>query len=231
MALPKIKHPTYSLTIPSTNKEVNIRPFTVQEEKLLLMARASNKPEDIVSTIKQIIQNCIIESVDVERLATFDIEYLFLKLRAKSVGETVELEHTENETDPPIKFKINLDDIQVKYNPTHSNKFFVQGDIGLSMRYPTLEEVTILEGREDKEKAVFEVLFKCIDKIFDNETVYSDFDEKELNEFVNNLPMEALVKIKEFFDTMPTVEHTVEIKDSKGKKKEIVLRGLNSFFT
>jgi hypothetical protein len=231
MALPKIKHPTYAVTIPSIKKEVNIRPFTVQEEKLLLMARASNKPEDIVSTIKQIIQNCITESIDVEKLATFDIEYLFLKLRAKSVGETVELEHKEEDDDVPVKFKINLDDIQVKYNPAHSNKFFVQDNIGISMRYPTLEEVTLLEGREDKEKAVFEVLFKCIDKIFDEETVYSDFDEKELNEFVNNLPMEALVKIKDFFDTMPTVEHTVEIKDSKGKKKEIVLRGLNSFFT
>lgn len=114
MALPKIKHPTYSVTIPSTGQEINIRPFTVQEEKLLLMAKSSDNVNDTVTTIKQVINNCIMENVDIDKLSTFDIEYLFIKLRAKSVGEIVDLEYIVPETKENIKFKINLDEIQVK---------------------------------------------------------------------------------------------------------------------
>jgi hypothetical protein len=229
MALPKIKHPTYTITIPSTKKQVNFRPFTVQEEKLLLMARASEKSDDIVSTIKQIIQNCIIEPVDVDKLATFDIEFIFLRLRAKSVGEVVELEYKDEEV--PVKFKVNLEEVQVKYNPDHKNKFNVHEDIGVLMRYPTLDEIIAVESSADKEEAIFNVLFKCVDKIYDKETVYNDFTEKELQEFMDSLPMDALLKIKEFFDTMPSVEHTVSLKNSKGETKDILLKGLNSFFS
>lgn len=229
MALPKIKHPTYTITIPSTKKQVNFRPFTVQEEKLLLMARASEKSDDIVSTIKQIIQNCIIEPIEVEKLATFDIEFIFLRLRAKSVGEVVELEYKDDEV--PVKFKVNLEEVQVKYSPDHKNKFNVHEDIGVLMRYPTLDEIISVESSTDKEDAIFNVLFKCVDKIYDKETVYNDFTEKELQEFINSLPMDALLKIKEFFDTMPSVEHTVSLKNSKGETKDILLKGLNSFFS
>lgn len=229
MALPKIKHPTYTITIPSTKKQVNFRPFTVQEEKLLLMARASEKSDDIVSTIKQIIQNCIIEPIEVEKLATFDIEFIFLRLRAKSVGEVVELEYKDEEV--PVKFKVNLEEVQVKYSPDHKNKFNVHEDIGVLMRYPTLDEIISVESSTDKEDAIFNVLFKCVDKIYDKETVYNDFTEKELQEFINSLPMDALLKIKEFFDTMPSVEHTVSLKNSKGETKDILLKGLNSFFS
>lgn len=229
MALPKIKHPTYTITIPSTKKQVNFRPFTVQEEKLLLMARASEKSDDIVSTIKQIIQNCIIEPIEVEKLATFDIEFIFLRLRAKSVGEVVELEYKDEEV--PVKFKVNLEEVQVKYSPDHKNKFNVHEDIGVLMRYPTLDEIISVESSADKEDAIFNVLFKCVDKIYDKETVYNDFTEKELQEFINSLPMDALLKIKEFFDTMPSVEHTVSLKNSKGETKDILLKGLNSFFS
>ena len=108
MALPKIKHPTYKITIPSNEKEVNFRPFTVQEEKLLLMAKNSEKTEDIINTVKQVIQNCIIEPIEIEKLAIFDIEYIFIKLRSKSVGEIVELDYTDPEDGENIKFNINL---------------------------------------------------------------------------------------------------------------------------
>ena len=121
MALPKIKHPTYTVVIPSTKQSVNIRPFTVQEEKLLLMTRSGGGTDDIVKTVKQIISNCIIESINVDKLATFDIEYLFIKLRSKSVGEIVDLEYTVPETEEKIKFKLNLDDVEVKYNDKHVN--------------------------------------------------------------------------------------------------------------
>lgn len=231
MALPKIKHPTYAITVPSTKQEVNIRPFTVQEEKLLLMAKSSENSEDIINAVKQIIRNSVIEVIDVDRLATFDVEYIFLKLRAKSVGEIVDLEYTVPETGEVIKFKINLDDIQVQHNPKHSNKFIVHGDIGIQMRYPTLNEIKTIETSDNQDQAVLEILFKCIDKIFDNDNVYDEFSDEELDDFVNSLPMESMMKIREFFETMPSVEHTVKLKDKNGKSFDVVLKGLNNFFT
>jgi len=230
MALPKIKHPTYNITIPSNNKKVNFRPFTVQEEKLLLMAKNSEKTEDIINTVKQVIQNCIIEPIDVEKLAIFDIEYIFIKLRSKSVGEVVDLDYNDPETDENIKFKINLDDIEVKRNDEHTNKFTLFENIGVVMRYPTLEEVKTVEDN-GKDEAVFTMLIKCIDQIYDEETVYSDYNEKELDEFINTLPMESMGAIQKFFETMPSVEHTVKLKNKKGETKEVVLKGINSFFT
>jgi hypothetical protein len=231
MALPKIKHPTFKVTIPSLKQEVTLRPFTVQEEKILLMAKSSEKTEDIVSAVKQVIQNCITEPVDVDRLATFDIEYLFIKLRAKSVGEIVDLEYTDPDTKELIKFKINLDDVEVKHNPEHTNKLPVFDDVGIVMRYPTLEEIEKVESDQNREEAAFKMLLSCIDKIYDNNTVYTDYNEKELADFVNTLPMESMNKVREFFETMPSVEHEVELKNKKGTTKNITLKGITSFFT
>ena len=231
MALPKIKHPTYSVTIPSTQQSINIKPFTVQEEKILLMAKSSEKTEDVIAAVKQIIQNCIIESVDVDKLATFDVEYLFVKLRSKSIGEVVDLEYKDPDTEEVIKFKVNLDNIEIKNNPEHKSKVIIHDDVGLAMRYPTLDEVRLLDDASNQEDAVFDMLFKCIDTIYDSETVYTDFTEKDLEEFVNSLPMDSMNKIKEFFDTMPSLEHTVTLKNKAGKSTDVVLKGLNSFFT
>lgn len=231
MALPKIKHPTYKVIIPSNGKEISIRPFTVQEEKMLMMAKASERADDIINTVKQVIQNCITEPVEIDKLATFDIEYLFIKLRAKSVGEIVDLEYTDPDSEDKIKFKLNLDEIEVKRTEGHTNKINVFEDVGIVMRYPTLEEVKILEDNDNKEEAVFDVLLKCIEKIYDADNVYNEFTKKELEDFVYSLPMESMDKIKTFFDTMPVVEHTVKLKNKEGKTKEVVLRGINSFFT
>jgi hypothetical protein len=232
MALPVIKHPTYKITIPSTKKEVNIRPFTVQEEKILLMAKSSENTQDIVSAVKQVIRNCIVEPVDVDAMATFDIEYIFIKLRAKSVGEIVDLEYTDPETEDVIKFKINLDDVEVKYNPEHTNKINVFDDVGIVMRYPTLEEIEKVESSSEKsEEAAFKMLMKCIETIYDQNNVYSDYSEKELSDFVDSLPMESMNKVKQFFDTMPSVEHEVNLKNKQGKNKTITLKGITSFFT
>ena len=229
MALPKIKHPTYSITIPSTKQEVNIRPFTVQEEKLLLMAKSSENSDDVVNTLKQIINNCIIENVDVDKMSTFDIEYIFLKLRAKSVGEVIDLEYKVPNTDEIVKFKLTLDDVGIVNKEGHINKFNVSDNVGVVMRYPTLKELSGIDG-DVKEDAILNVLIKCIDTIYDEETVYTDFTDKELAEFVNTLPMDALNKIKNFFETMPSVEHTVNLKSKSGEQIPVLLKGLNSFF-
>jgi hypothetical protein len=231
MALPIIKHPTFKVTIPSLKKEVNLRPFTVQEEKILLMAKSSEKAEDIVSAVKQVIQNCVSEPIDIDKLATFDIEYLFIKLRAKSVGEIVDLEYTDPDTNELIKFKINLDDVEVKHNPEHTNKLAVVDNVGIVMRYPTLEEVEKVETGDNKEDAAFKMLLGCIEKIYDEQTVYTDYTESELKDFVNSLPMESMNKVREFFETMPSVEHEVKLKNKKGETKEVTLKGITSFFT
>jgi hypothetical protein len=230
MALPKIKHPTYKITIPSNGKEVNFRPFTVQEEKMLLMAKNTENTDDIINTVKQVIQNCIIEPIDANKLAIFDIEYIFIKLRAKSVGEIVDLDYTDPDTSENIKFKVNLDEIEVKKHEGHSNKLKLFENIGVVMRYPTLEEVKAIEGGA-KDDAVFGMLLRCIDKIYDNDTVYEDYTESELQDFINSLPMESMSSIQTFFETMPSVEHTVKLKNKGGETKEIVLKGINSFFT
>ena len=231
MALPKIKHPTYSLTIPSNKQKVNIRPFTVQEEKLLLMARQSENADDSIKTIKQIITNCVVESIDVDKLSTFDIEYLFVKLRAKSVGEIVELDYKDPDSDETIKFKINLDDVEIKFDPNHTNKFIISGDIGVVMRYPTISELREIENNMVADKTITGILSKCIDKIFDNDNVYSDYTNSELEDFINSLPVEAMTKIREFFETMPSLQHTVKIKNKAGKEIEVELRGINNFFS
>ena len=231
MALPKIKHPTYKLTIPSNKKEINIRPFTVQEEKVLMMAKSSENPDDIVSAVKQVIQNCIIEPVDVDKLATFDIEFIFIKLRSKSVGEMVDLEYTDEESGELFRFKVNLEDVKVKFNDNHNNKIMVFEDVGIVMRYPTLEEVRIVEANPDQQEAVFGMIKACIDKIFDSDNVYDSYTNEELDNFINSLPMDSMEKIKQFFDTMPSVEHVVTLKNKEGKKKEITLKGITSFFT
>lgn len=230
MALPKIKHPTYNFTIPSTKKNVNVRPFTVQEEKILLMAKSSDKTEDIVASVKQIIRNCIIDPVDVDQLATFDIEYLFVKLRSKSIGEVVDLVYKDPDTEEEIKFKINLEDVEVKYDPDHSNKIMLNNDVGVVMKYPTLNDVKQVEMESDDENSILNVLINCIDKIFDDEKVYSDFSRDELIDFIDNLPIESMNEIKKFFDTMPVLIHNVTLTNKNGDTREITLKGLNSFF-
>ena len=230
MSLPKIKHPIYAITLPSNQLQVNFRPFTVKEEKLLLMAKSSEKSEDIINSIKQVIQNCIIEKIDVNKLATFDVEYIFIKLRSKSVGEIIELEYTDNDSPDKILFKVNLDDVAVHHNPDHTNKFIVFDNIGIQMKYPTLEEMKLFEqGLTDEN--IFKILYRCIDKIYDDDTVYSEYTEDELSDFIESLPVEGLEIIKTFFETMPVLQHTVKLKNKQGETKEVVLKGINDFFT
>jgi len=233
MALPKIKHPIYAITIPSTQQQVNIRPFTVQEEKILLMARSSENSDDIVNSLKQIIKNCVVEKIDVDKLSTFDVEYLFIKLRAKSVGEVVDLEYSIPNSDPQeiIKFKINLDEVEIKNNINHKKKFTLHEDIGVSMRYPTINEIRSIDNMGTSDQSVLDVLIKCIDQIYDDDRVYDDFTNEELINFVNSLPLESMKNIRDFFETMPVVEHSITLKSKEGKDVEVTLRGLNNFFT
>ena len=229
MALPKIKHPTYAITIPSTKQQITIRPFTVQEEKLLLMAKASEKLEDVIDCMVKIVQNCIIEPIDASKLATFDIEYIFIKLRSKSVGEMVDLEYNDTETGK-VNFQVNLEEVDVKYVPEHTSKIKVFDDIFIKMKYPTLEDMKSVGG-DINENNIIDILYKCIEQMFDDQEVYTEYTKEELEDFINNLPVDSIANITNFFNTMPAVEHKVILKNKQGETKEVLLRGINSFFT
>lgn len=237
MALPEIKHPIFKLKVPSTKKEIRYRPYTVKEEKLLLTVRMSEDIEEIIETIKQIIRNCVLDDVDVEKLAMFDVEYMFVNLRKVSVSNEVEmyLEHEGRK----IPFKVDLNDVKIKFNEKHSNTIQINDDISVKLKYPTisqilrLENLTLTEGVTPTQvnDYIFDMFIDCIDSIMDSEKVYTDFTREELTKFVLSLPSENNDKILQFFNTMPTLEHTVHVKLPNGETKEATLRGLKDFFT
>lgn len=234
MSLPKISHPIFKITIPSTKKVMSFRPYTVREEKLLVMMQSSKDLNDVVDVMKQIIANCCVEDVNIDKLAMFDIEYIFIKLRSKSVGETIELVYTTNDDDKQqIKFTVNLDQVEVKFDSKHQQKFIVSDQIGVSMKYPSINTMLILQEALEKGNAddvVFNIFVDCIDNVFDDNQVYKDFTRDDINEFILSLPSSAVDKIKEFFDTMPVLEHKIAVKKKDGSTDEVVLRGLKDFF-
>lgn len=228
MGLPKIQHPTFKIELPSTKKNIILRPFTVKEEKILLMARESGDEETIIDTIKQIISNCLYDDIDVDKLPMFDIEYLIIKLRAKSVGEFVELTY-KTKSGEAIPFTVNLDDIKVYREEGHTNKFLVTDSIGVVMKYPSLSMANT------KSKNLTDELFRkfamCIESVYDEEKVYDEFTPDEMNEFIMSLPSTALEKLSQFFANIPKIQHKVKVKDKAGEEHEVVLEGLNNFFT
>lgn len=232
MTLPKINHPIFKITIPSTKKALSFRPYTVKEEKLLLMVNSTDNLSESIDTLKQIINNCSIEPIDVNKLAVFDIEYIFIKLRAKSVGEQLELVYNFSGDKRP--FIVDLDKVEVKFNPEHQQKFVLVNDVGVSMKYPNFDSMLKLEQliKQDGnvDDFIFDMFIDCIDFVFDDNKVYNDFSKDELEEFVLSLPSDATKAIKKFFETMPVLEHTVPVRVKDGSTENVVLRGLKDFF-
>ena len=213
MALPKIEHPTFTATIPSSGDKVSFRPFTVQEEKILLMAKESNDSSETLNSVKQIINNCVVsDGFDVNKLATFDIEYLILQLRSKSTGEIVEVNYTFGDERIPVS--INLEEVKVVFPPEHRKKFMVTENIGVVMRYPNIS-AAVGDTKED----YFSRIVDCVESVYDDENVYDEFTKLEMEEFLLSLPNKALETIAEFFQTMPRLEHKVTVKNSKGEEK------------
>ena len=241
MALPKLNVPVYEAILPSTEKVIKYRPFLVKEEKILLTAMEGTDQKSIIPAVKQIINNCVQEEIDVEKLPTFDIEYLFLRLRAKSIGESVTIglkpwgcpnnkgELCENST----QVEINLEEVKVIKNEEHNSKIMLDDKIGIKMNYPDMDKLgNIIQGEETTVTGM-NVIKDCIEMIFtDEETFERDsFNEKELDDFLDSLNTQQFIKIKEFFDTMPTLKHTVKYKcETCGEEKETTIQGLNSFF-
>ena len=238
MPLPKISTPTYELTLPSTGKPIQYRPFLVKEEKVLVIALESEDTKQITTAIKNVIKSCIqTRGVKVESLPTFDIEYLFLNIRGKSVGEVVEVNLVcpdDNET--TVKAEINLDDIQVEKTEGHTNKIKIDNEIMMEMKYPSLDEFIKnnfdMSGGSDMDQS-FELIASCIDKIYTADEVWTaaDCTKKEIREFLEQMNSSQFKEIESFFETMPKLSHTIKVKNPKTKKEnEIVLEGLASFF-
>ena len=238
MPLPKIATPTYELELPSTGKTIQYRSFLVKEEKLLVIALESEDTKQITTAIKAVIKACIkTRGVKVEALPTFDIEYLFLNIRGKSVGEDLDVNIVcPDDKETEVKVNINLDDIQCKKNPDHTNKIKLDDNLIMEMMYPSLDEFIKsnfdLEEKNQMEQS-FDLIASCIDKIYNAEEVWASEDctKKEMSEFLESMNSSQFKEIEKFFETMPKLSHTIEVTNPNTKKKsDVVLEGLSSFF-
>lgn len=238
MALPINTSPTYTLVIPSTGKEVQYRPFLVKDEKTLLIAQQSENLEVMINSLKEVIKSCIKTPIDVESLATFDLEYIFTQLRAKSVGEIVELKFKcDTCTDEKAVASVNIDltQLQVSKSPEHSSKIELFEDVGISMKYPTaalIKKMSTLTDTKNMDQ-IFDVMVECIDFIYTETEVFHSKEQskEELLEFLNNLTSEQFLKVQKFFETIPKLTKQVEYTCPVcGKKHNKTLEGLASFF-
>ena len=240
MPLPKISTPTYELDLPSTGKKVRYRPFLVREEKILIMALESEDMKQISSAIVQILSDCLLtKNVKISELSTFDIEYLFLNVRAKSVGETVEVNVTcPDDGETQVQMEINIDDIKVQKDPKHSNIIKLDHTLSMKLKYPSLEQFVennfeINESGGDVDKSLA-MITSCIDTVYDEEESWSaaDCTKKELQEFIEQMNTKQFKEIETFFTTMPKLSHTIKVKNPNTKvESDVVLEGLASFFT
>ena len=230
MALPKLDVPTYELTLPSSNKSIVYRPFLVKEHKILMTLKNSDDKE-VFRVIKELVDVCTFKSLNIEELANFDIEYIFIQLRAKSIGETLDL-LVNCECGNKINYKANLLDAKVIKKGNHTNKIKLTKSIGVEMRYPSYDEV-IKAYENNNQEDIIRLVISCIKGIYDNINYWlsSEQSEDEILEFVNDLTNKQFELIEDFFTTMPKLELTIETKcDKCGKEHKVKLGGLQSFF-
>ena len=231
MALPKLTTPTYELYLPSTGKKIKYRPFLVREQKLLMMAEESKEEKQIAETIQQLINACTFGKVDAIVSPIFDVEYVFLQLRMRSVGAKIEINITcpdDKKTQVPVK--INLEDVNVQMDLNHSNKLNISDKIKMIMKYPVLGDVAKASGSESTQ--VFDILHQCVHEVHDGDTIYHrvDMSDSDLTEFVDSFTGSQFEMVTEFFETMPKLRHIVDITNPKTKvKSEVIIEGLESF--
>ena len=248
MGLPKIAVPEYQLTLPSTGKDIKYRPFLVKEEKLLLIAMEGQNEKEILTAVQNVISACVLEDIDVNTLPMFDIEYIFLWLRAKSKGEIIDLKYTCPTCKGSIPVGFNIEDIKMHYDEKHSTKIELTNDLGVVFKYPNValqKKISELPDDLTQIDMIFKTVFLCVDYIYDGETTYSskDHTEKEMMDFLESLTDEQFQKLSVFYETMPKLKHELKLEcknkvKQEGKKKDkvcgytedLTLEGLASFF-
>lgn len=231
MSLPKIQMPIVNITIPSTKIKKRFRPFLVREEKILLLAQEGSD-SDLLDAISQIINNCCLEEIDVNSLASFDLEYIFLKLRARSVNNMVELKYRDKEDEKIYTFNVDLDTIEVSFDSNHTNKIKVTDDLSLLMKYPSVDIANKAKNIASEDDLFYLMIVTSLDKLYSENEVFimSEYTFDEAKEFIDGLTIPVFEKIQEFFETMPKLQHVLEYTNSLGSKRVIELQGIKDFF-
>ena len=236
MALPTVDLPTHELEIPSNKKKIKFRPFLVKEEKVLLLALESDNDGNIREAVLNLLKGCVISRIKLENLATFDLEYIFLNIRAVSVGEVVDIQVTcQDDEKTQVKYQLNLTDVQVSFPEGHTNKIMLNDDLGVIMKYPSFNRFVESQfaQKDVNEDTVIEIIAESIDQIFQGEEVYdeSTTTPKEFVQFVESLTTQQLEKLQRFFETSPRLEHKFKIKNpNTDVESDYTLSGLQSFF-
>jgi len=233
MPLPKIKHPIHEFTIPSTRKKELFRPFLVREEKILLMAKASGDQGDILRAVKQVVNNCAInKSFDIDKVAIFDVEYLFLRLRAVSINNMVKVSYIDNEDTEVYDFEIDLLKVEVKFPEKVDQIIKVNDKITIVMKHPPASLFDDKDFANSGEDAFYELILRCIDKIYEGDDVYdpSEYTKEEIEEFLNDLDVTIFEKIQTFMSKMPKLYHRIEYKNKNENDRIIELTSLADFF-
>ena len=234
MPLPKIAISTFECLRPSTKQPIKFRPFLVKEEKALLIAKESGERKDMLNAIKNVIAACVQdEEFDVNTIPLFDMEYLFIQIRARSVDSKIKFKVDDSTDGKTYDLELDLEEVEVKFPKETDNKVPVTDKIGFTLKYPTPEIEDQLENKTTDTDIVFATLNSCIDVVYDEDNVYkwSEYSNKDKDEFINSLPIEAYNKAQEFFESMPALEHTVKYTNSEGVEKRVVFRSLEDFFT
>ena len=233
MALPKLNTLTYELTLPSTSEQLKYRPFLVKEQKALMIAQESKDDKLMENTFAQILNDCVLDDIDPYKMPMFDMEYIFLRIRGKSVGEKIVLNVLcSDDEETRVDVEIDLEEVDVQMNEDHTNIIELTDNISMVMRYPCLRDITGLTVNTNTEN-IFNMIKKCIHEIHDGEDVFSriDMSEKELDVFLDSMSSKNFEQLTNFFETMPKLQHVIKVKNPKTKKKnEILIEGLQSFF-
>ena len=236
MALPKIDVPTYELVVPSTDEKIKYRPFLIKEEKVLLMAMESGKNEDIIQAVKTIVNECTFDKLELGKMPMFDVEYIFLQIRSKSVGEVSKLRVLcKDDGKTYANVEVDLNEVQVQVDDGHTNKIELSDEMGIIMNYPTIDSFSAAGIADINAENMLDVIVSCIGQIYDKggEEVWDakDSTKKELVEFVEQLNTQQFADVQAFYDTMPKLKHTITVKNPKTKKENnITLSGLSDFF-
>lgn len=230
--LPKIEYPTFEVEVPSNKKKIRLRMMLVKEEKILLMAKQSGLSQQI-NAIKQVVQNCVLDDTDVSKLPTFDVEYIFIKLRARSINNIVNLIVTDAEDGKKYEVQGDLDDIEVSFEGCTSPNIKVNDQAGLLLKYPTFNDLDDIIKMKSENTKSSSILSKSVDKIYSGDEVFlaSDYSDEQISEWLDGLDIHTMKKIRVFFETMPKVTSTIKYLNSEKQEKEVKLEGLKDFFS
>lgn len=233
MALPKIDLPVYQLELPSTKQKIKYRPFTVKEEKILLVAQEAGDAEQELLAARQIINNCLIDA-DVDKFAMFDLEYMLLMLRARSVDNNIEFSIKDDETGEQHDLVLDIDNVTIRYDDDHTNKIKINDEYYLFLRYPTIEEFIKIIMMDPKDPLVnYFIMISCLDRVESNDEAYKfdDYSEEDIESFMDQLTGDVLKDIQKFFATMPKMRHEIKYTNSNDKERTFVIEGMRSFFS